>query len=375
MQIIVNTRLLIENRLDGIGWFSYQTLKRITQQHPEVHFVFLFDRPYSENFIFSDNITPIILGPPARHPFLYYAWFQFSVKQLLRRMKPDLFLSPDGFLSLGAGCKQLPVIHDINFLHYPRDSKWLTSRYYNYFFPKFAKEASRIATVSEFSKSELVKHYGITASNIDVVYNGIHSFFKPLSETEKQSTRAKFSYGDPYFVSVGSLHPRKNAVRLIEAFSLFKKERPSPHKLVFAGPGFWGLSEIHQALEKSGVKDDVLFTGRLQDEDLALVLGSAEALTFVPYYEGFGIPLVEAMACDVPIICSNLSSLPEVAGEAALLVNPFDVEEIKRAMLQLQGDEALNKSLIGKGQVQRLNFSWDKSAAQLWQSIERAVQS
>ncbi|MBL7933593.1 MAG: glycosyltransferase family 4 protein, partial [Bacteroidia bacterium] len=335
MQIVVNTRLLLENRLDGIGWFSYQTLKRITRQNPEVHFVFLFDRPYSENFIFSDNITPVILGPKARHPFLYYAWFQFSVKNLLNRMKPDLFLSPDGFLSLGANCRQLPVIHDINFLHYPKDSKWLTSKYYNHFFPRFAKEATRIATVSEFSKSEISMQYGISENKIDVVYNGIHSFFKPLDEADKDTARRRFSYSKRYFASVGSLHPRKNAVRLIEAFAQFKKESGSDYKLLFAGPGFWGLSEINHAVESSGVKDDIVFTGRLKDEELAMVLAAAEALTFVPYYEGFGIPLVEAMAVDIPIITSNVSSLPEIAGNAALTVNPFDVQEIKNAMLKL----------------------------------------
>lgn len=364
---------MLENRLDGIGWFSYQTLKRITQQNPEVHFVFLFDRPYSEEFIFSDNITPIILSPKARHPFLYYAWFQFSVKNLLNRMKPDLFLSPDGFLALGAKCKQLPVIHDINFLHYPKDSKWLTSRYYNHFFPKFAKEASRIATVSEFSKSEIVKHYGIPEQKIDVVYNGIHPFFKPLDEPEKATTRRRFSYSKKYFVTVGSLHPRKNAVRLIEAFSLFKKETGSDYKLLFAGPGFWGLSEIHKAVESSGVKDDIIFTGRLKDEELAMVLGSAEALTFVPYYEGFGIPLVEAMAAEVPIVTSNLSSLPEIAGNAALTVDPFDTREIKNALVKLYNEPQLASDLIQKGRIQRENFSWDKSASLLWESIEKAT--
>lgn len=364
---------MLENRLDGIGWFSYQTLKRITQQNPDVHFVFLFDRPYSEDFIFSDNITPIILGPKARHPFLYYAWFQFSVKNLLKRMKPDLFLSPDGFLTLGAKCKQLPVIHDINFLHYPQDSKWLTSKYYNHYFPKFAKEASRIATVSEFSKTEIIKHYGISEDRVDVVYNGIHSFFRPLDESAKTAARNRFSYNKKYFVSVGSLHPRKNAVRLIEAFSLFKKESGSDYKLLFAGPGFWGLSEINKAVEASGFKDDIVFTGRLNDEELAMVLAAAEALTFVPYYEGFGIPLVEAMAVEIPIVTSNLSSLPEIAGNAALTVNPFEIAEIKNAMLKLYNQPELGKELVQKGLIQKENFSWDKSAALLWDSVEKTI--
>lgn len=375
MQIVVNTRLLLKNKLEGIGWFSYQTLKRITQNHPDVHFVFLFDRNFDEEFIFADNITPIIIGPQARHPFLYYTWFQFSVKNVLNRMKPDLFLSPDGFLALGANCKQLPVIHDINFLHYPKDLKWLTGKYYNYYFPKYAKAATRIATVSEFSKNEIMTHYNIPENKIDVVYNGINSFFKPIDEAARKKTKALFSKGKNYFVNVGSLHPRKNIPNLIKAFGLFKKETESDMNLVLAGPGFWGLEEINEALEQSGIKDEIIFTGRLSNEDLSLVLGSAMALTFVPYYEGFGIPLIEAMEAEVPIITSNVSSLPEVAGNSALLVNPFDTTDIKNAMLKIYYNTTVRNELIQKGRIQKQNFSWDKSAQLLWESILKSTRS
>lgn len=356
-----------------MGWFAQQTLSRITVQNPDVHFVFLFDRNFDEQFIFSDNITPIILAPQARHPLLYYSWFQFSVKNILNKMKPDLFLSPDGFLSLGAKCKQLPVIHDINFMHYPQDSKWLTSKYYTYYFPKFARAASRIATVSEFSKSDISNQFHIPKDNIDVVYNGIHSFIKVSSESEKKSTREKFTQGSNYFLHVGSLHPRKNIVNLIHAFDLFKEESGSDMKLVLAGPLFWGLSEIENACKQSKHGQDIIFTGRLKDSELNQLLGAAEALTYVPYFEGFGIPLVEAMQAQVPIITSNVTSLPEIAGEAALLVNPFDIHEIKKAMLQLHFDKELQQKLVAKGQRQKEKFSWDKSAELLWQSIQKTI--
>lgn len=375
MQIVVNTRLLLKDRLDGMGWFSYQTLKRMAQNNPEVHFVFLFDRAFDEEFIFSDNISPLVLGPQARHPFLYYAWFQLSVRQLLNKMKPDLFLSPDGFLSLGAQCKQLPVIHDINFLHHPHDSKWLTAKYYNYYFPKFAAEASRIATVSEYSKTDISKNYGIDPTKIDVVYNGINSFFKPIDRLDQQKTREKLSGGKDYFISVGSIHPRKNIANLIKAFALFKKESASDLKLVLAGPNYWGLSDIEKAKDESGCAEDIIFTGRLSDEDLALVLGSAFALTFIPYFEGFGIPLIEAMEVQVPIITSNVTSLPEIAGEAALLVDPHEVNSIKNAMLRIYKEESLRIDLIAKGNTQKQKFSWDKSAELLWESVIKSVNS
>lgn len=374
VQIVVNTRLLLKNRLEGMGWFSYQTLKRITRNNPNVHFVFLFDRDFDEAFIFSDNVTPMVLSPQARHPFLYYAWFQFSVKNLLNKMQPDLFLSPDGFLALGAKCKQLPVIHDINFVQHPKDIKWLTGKYYNYYFPKYAREATRIATVSEFSKKAIADTYHIDNQKIDVVYNGINSFFKPVEDILKQPTRQKFAGGKEYFVYVGSLHPRKNIPNLIKAFAAFKQESKADIKLLLAGPVFWGMAEIHKIIDDCKIREEVIFTGRLSDEDLALVLGSAKALTFIPYYEGFGIPLIEAMQAGIPVITSNTTSLPEVAGDAALLVNPFEINDIKNAMLQVYTNEILCKSLIEKGNLQKQNFSWDKSADLLWQSILKTIE-
>lgn len=356
-----------------MGWFTYQTLKNITQKHKDVHFVFLFDRPFDDEFIFGDNITPLIIAPQARHPFLYYAWFQFSVKSILTKMQPDLFLSPDGFLSLGAKCKQLPVMHDINFLHHPKDVKWLTSKYYNYYFPKFAKQATRIATVSEYSKQDISKNYKIDTTKIDVVYNGINSFFKPIDEFVKTTTKKKFANGCDYFVYVGSLHPRKNISTLIKAFGKFKKEKNTKVKLVLAGPNYWGMSDIYNQIKLEGIEGEVIFTNRLHNDDLALVLGSAIALTFIPYYEGFGIPLVEAMQAEVPIITSNVTSLPEIAGDAALLVNPLEVDEIKSAMIKVWQDDTLRTDLIAKGIIQKQKFSWEKSSDLLWESIKKAT--
>ena len=119
MKIAVNTRLLLKDKLEGIGWFSYETLKRITTQHPEHQFYFIFDRPFTDEFIFSYNIEPVVIGPPARHPVLWYYWFEFRLPGLLKKINPDIFLSPDGYLSLKSHFKSIAVIHDLNFIHYP----------------------------------------------------------------------------------------------------------------------------------------------------------------------------------------------------------------------------------------------------------------
>src|ERR1035437_4029877 len=373
MEIVVNTRLLLKNKLEGIGWFTFETLKRITNNHPNDHFVFLFDRDFDEDFIFSDNITPLILSPQARHPFLYYLWFEFSVATILNRLQPDLFLSPDGYLSLKSNCKQLAVIHDINYEHYPDDVPFLERKYYKHFFPKFAQKATRIATVSEFSKNDIAETYQIDPSKIDIVYNGCNELYTTIDGNRQQQTKLKFSQNCDYFLFVGALHPRKNISRLFQAFDKFKETQSSTIKMVIVGEKYYWTSDIKRTYLNMKHKDDVIFTGRLSTEDLKNVLGSALALTYVPYFEGFGIPILEAMNCDIPIITSNITSMPEVAQDAALLVDPFSVESIANAMLYIYKDEDMRNQLIEKGRKRKLDFSWDKTANALWESIEKAV--
>lgn len=375
MEIVVNTRLLLKNKLEGIGWFSYETLKRITTNHPEHHFIFLFDRAFDEEFIFADNITPIILSPQARHPFLFYWWFEFSVADFLNKYNPDVFISPDGYLSLKANVKQLAVIHDLNFEHYPNDVPFLVRKYYKHFFPKFAHKAARIATVSEFSKNDIIQHYQIKPENIDVVYNGCNDLYSPIDKVLQLQTKQKFSRNCDYFLFVGALHPRKNISRLFEAFDKFKSTQSSDVKMLIVGEKYYWTSDIKKTYINMKYREDVIFTGRLSTEDLKNVLGAALAMTYVPYFEGFGIPILEAMNCDTPVITSNVTSMPEVAKDAALLVDPFSIDSIANGMLSLYKDEELRNSLIIKGIRRKLDFSWDKTAASLWESIERTIHS
>lgn len=380
MLIAVNTRLLLKDKLEGIGWFTYESLKRITKNHPEHKFLFLFDRPFSEEFIFSDNISPIVVGPQARHPFLWYWWFEQSLPKIFHKHEPDLFLSPDGFLSLSyappAGmkeCKSIAVIHDLNFEYYPQHVPFIAMKYYKKYFPQFAKKANRIATVSEYSKQDISKLYKIPSGKIDVVYDGTNGAFKPIPEEEKKKVRLKYSNGEEYFLFVGALHPRKNVSGLLHAFDEFKKSEMSKMKLVIAGEKMWKTGDISTVFENMKFKSDVIFAARLGTNELKEAMASALALVFVSYFEGFGIPIVEAMYCDVPVLTSNVTSMPEVSGNAALLVDPFSVDSIKDGMIRIYKDETLRNQLILNGQKQREKFSWDKTAEQLWNCIEKTI--
>ena len=373
MNIAVNTRLLIKNKLEGIGWFTFESLKRITTQHPEHQFYFIFDRAYDPKFIFSSNITPIILSPQARHPFLFWIWHEYRLPRLLHKLNPDLFVSPDGYISLKSGVKSLAVFHDLNFEHYPKDLPYSFRCYYRYFFPKFAKEAVRIATVSEFSKMDIIEQYGKDPQLIDVVYDGANDLYKPLSQEDISYTREKYTKGCPYFIFIGSLHPRKNLVNLFKAFDIFRNDHDGNVKLLIVGARKWWTKEIGKALREMQFSNEVVFSGRLDAEELAKVLGASLALTYVSYFEGFGIPIVEAFRCGVPVITSNVTSMPEVAGDAALLVDPFQPISIAGAMIMIAKDKTLRESLISKGLVRKEKFTWQKTADLLWNSIIKAI--
>ncbi|MFH1118482.1 MAG: glycosyltransferase family 1 protein [Bacteroidota bacterium] len=373
MKIAVNTRLLLHGKLEGIGWFTYENLRRMTVSHPEHQFFFIFDRPYHQDFIFSKNITPIVIGPPARHPLLYFIWFEVSVRLILKKIGADVFLSPDGYLSLGSHVPSLAVFHDLNFEHYPSDLPFAERFYYRTFFRKYAQKAKCIATVSEFSKQDIVKQYGIDSSKIDVVYNGANVLYTPVDELTRVAALHQFTGGRPFFFFVGALHPRKNLVNLFRAFDLFKETEHSNTVLLVAGARKWWTGEIAAVFESMKHKEDVLFAGRLEPEEMRRVMGSALALTYVSYFEGFGIPIVEAFRCGTPVITSNVTSMPEIAGDAALLVDPFDPADIAKSMMRIATDENLRKSLVKAGKARSEIFTWDMSAKRLWKSIERVA--
>lgn len=372
MRIGVNTRLLLSSKMEGFGWYAFEVVKRLVEKHPEHEFIFFFDRPYDEKFIFGPNVKPIVLFPPTRSVILIVSWFEYALPTALKKEKIDVFFSPDGFLSLRSKCKQIGVIHDLNFLHHPKDLPWRYNKYYNFFFPRFAKKANHLLTVSNFSKEDIIQSYGISSSKITVAWNGAAEIFQPITQEEKEATRQKYTHGVPYFLFVGALHPRKNIKTLFKAFQLYKKQG-NKGKLLIVGTALFKKNHAYNNLIQEEFKEDIHFAGHLKIEELAKVTASALALVFVPYFEGFGIPLVEAMRCGTPIIAGNLTSLPEVIGDAGILVDPFDEKEIANNMKLLAENDDLRKELSQKGLQRSTLFNWDDTAQKVWEVIEEAL--
>lgn len=371
MRIAINTRFLLPTKMEGFGWYTFEIVKRLVENHPEHEFIFFFDRKFDERFIFGSNVTPVVLNPPARHPILFRIWFNYSVKRALKKYKADLFFSPDGFMSLTTNVPQVGVIHDINFEHYPEDIPTSARNYLKKYFPLFAKKAAHILTVSEYSKKDLCNTYNIDPSKITVSWNGASDVFKPIDDDEKVLVRNYYSKGKNYLLFVGALHPRKNVKRLISAYrNLLAADPAFEYELLIVGETLWKRSgfDLDAGIDQSD--DHIHFTGHLSLEELARVMAAASVFTFVPYFEGFGIPLVEAMRCGTPILSGNLTSLPEVAGDAALYCDPFDVEDITAKLGELCSNEALRNELSLKGLEQGKLFSWDKSAENVWKVLE-----
>lgn len=373
MKIAVNTRLLLKNKLEGIGWFSYETLKRITQNHPEHQFYFIFDRPYDPDFVFAENVTPLVAYPPARHPYLWYLFFEYGVPYHINKIKPDLFLSTDGWMPLHLKCKTIDVIHDINFEHHP---EFITPKplwYYRKYFHQFAEKATRIATVSEYSKQDIKNTYHINPDKIDVVYNGCNTLYRPLDDQEKQNIRNKYTQGAPYFLFVGLIHKRKNLERLFIAFDRFKKGDQKSTKFVVVGSLSCFEGDIEKTYINMEYKEDVIFLGRKEIEELIMITGAAEAMLYVSLYEGFGIPILEGFHAEIPVITSKATSMPEIAGDAALLVDPFSVEEITQSLIEISSNAELRSELVQKGRERKSDFSWDLTAELLWKTIEKTM--
>ncbi len=375
MRIAINTRFLLKNKLEGFGWFTHEVVSRMVKNHPEHEFIFFFDRAYDPRFIYADNVTPVVLNPQARHPVLFKIWFNFSVKRALKKYKADVFFSPDGYMSLTSTVKQIGVIHDLNFEHYPQDLPKSARKYLLKHFPLFAKKASKIITVSEYSKQDIIDTYKINSNKITVAYNGVGNFYHPISDSNKQLTRRKFTSNKDYFLFVGALHPRKNITNLFRAFDLYKSQTKSDTKLLVVGEKYWWSVEIEKVFENLTYKNDIVFTGHVQSSELNEIYGAGLALVFPSYFEGFGIPLVEAMKCELPIVSSNATCLPEIADDTAIYVDPFSVNSIAEGMAKIAGDKQLRAQLIIKGKERAELFCWDKTAEICWKAIEEIAKS
>lgn len=373
MIIAINARTLRSVPRDGIGWFTYEVIRGMVRNHPEHMFVLIGDRRPGPLPVEGTNIEYITVPLRTVHPLLWHAWHEYLLPPVLKRIRADVFIAPDGMMPLRTDVPCIPVIHDLNHEHRPGDIPHGECRYYRRRFPLFAKKGARVATVSDFSAGDIAATYGISPDKIDVVPNGVAELFSLPLPGEAEETRKQYTGGRPYFLFVSNFSPRKNVETVIKAFELYRQKSGGDHVLLLAGRRLYLTREMDRHLEASLYGNDILFTGSVTRDVLRRLYGAAEALTFVPWLEGFGIPVVEAQRCGTPCILSDSSSLPEVSGGAALCVSAADAGAIAEAMARLVTDGALRRRLVAEGHANSLRYTWEKAAEEMWNSIIKAA--
>jgi glycosyltransferase involved in cell wall biosynthesis len=369
MKIAVNARLLVKNKLKGRASFAYQILKRLSQENLVDEFVFFFDREIDRDFVFAPNVTAERRYPKTYNSFFSWLFFQISLFFAIKKHKADIFFSPEGYLCLPSKTKKICVIHDICFEKHP---EFFENKIRLYFlkrnYPKFAKKADKILTVSEFTKQDIIDCYKIDANKIDVIYDGVDEKYKAISELESFQTRLKYSNGKAFFIYIGYRDKKSNITNMLKAFEIFKREDTSEAKLIIVG--FKNDKTIrNKQIANLWFQKDLVFISHLETKELNKLLASSLALVYPSLYEGFGLPILEAFHSETAVICSKLTAMPEVAGDAALYCDPNNPENIANQMNTLISTPKLRENLIEKGRKQRTKFSWDSSAEKIWENV------
>lgn len=360
----------------GIGEFAFETLLELAKLKVQsAKFkIYLKNEPFTTLPEEREGWQYSVFGPGKM-------WTQFAlpVKLFLQGTKPDVFFTPSHYAPRFSPVPTVISIMDVAYLKFPeyfaeRDLYQLKN-----WTAYSVKKAAHIITISNSSKNDIIKEYNVPDEKVSVVYPGIKQITTLTPHIYGMNElKTKYAISDTYFLSVGTLQPRKNTARLIEAFAHIKHSneyKDSNVELVIVGKKGWLYEEILAAPEKFNVKDSVKFLDFVNDEDLEELYKHAVCYVLPSLYEGFGLPVLEAMKYDCPVITSNISSLPEAAGDAALYVDPKDTEDIARKMKKMLTDKDLRKELITKGRAQIKKFSWEKSAKETLTILQNVAQS
>ncbi len=337
---------------------------------------------------FNQAPPPGLFPPAADQRVISFArlWTHVRLSREMLSAPPDVLFVPSHVLPLVHPQRSVVTLHDLGYLYYPEAHTLFQNVYLRWSTRFNARSASLVLADSEATRNDLLSCFGISDDRVVVVHPGRDEALEPLrDQLSLEAVHDRYGLSAPYFLYVGTLHPRKNLVRLVDAFAELAarlQELPSSAgggevgagaapELVLAGAKGWLYKEIFDRVRRLGLEDRVRFTGYVPDADLPALLSGATAFVFPSLYEGFGFPVLEAMACGTPVLCSNVSSLPEVAGDAALQVDPRDTEGWVVAMHRVLTDEGLRATLVERGLKQVRKFSWQRCASQVLEVLEQ----
>jgi glycosyltransferase involved in cell wall biosynthesis len=353
----------------GIGRYMKCLAESITAQAPEHEYLLILP-PQSERLVHAPNAQKLCT------PIKYYSFReQFELPRILSRHRVDLLHSPHFLLPLVRPCPAVATIHDVIYMACPQDLSSLAGRlYYRLIMTACSRMATCLITDSEHSKNEIVRYLHADPAKIEVVYPAVDPFFQSaVGPAEVASVRSTFGIDRDYLLSVGIYKPRKNHARLLKAFQLLHKSGVQS-QLVIAGPLGEGESLLRGLVQELGIAEHVIFTGFVNDADLRALYSGARVYGCPSLYEGFGFTVLEAMACGTPVVCSSATSLPEVAGKAALYFDPHKPEEMASQLFLAFSNESVRAALIADGRRNLLRFSWEETARQTLAVYHQALQ-
>jgi glycosyltransferase involved in cell wall biosynthesis len=381
-RIAIDAHPAVDSKKTGIGWYTWHLIRTLPEVDPETTYVawYVHAREAFGSHRFFDPQSNLV---EKAVPFPARLWQRLANRTGMPRVewttRLDAFFAPN-YIPPATRTKGLVVtVHDLAFKILPETAPH-ANRFWHRYFERSLADAAEIITVSETTRHDLCEIYDVDPSRVTAVHSGVDlDVFKASSADEVEATKSRLGVDGPYFLFVGGLEPRKNLRMLLRAFgTLPPGERP---KLVLAGaPVHWipGGPEIMTSALRSlpeDVRGDVILTGYVSEPEKVALLSGAEALVYPSVYEGFGFPVLEAMACGTPVLTSNLSSLPEVAGDAALLVDPYETSSIAQGMRTLLEDASMRTKLRTAGLEHVKSFTWEETARQTAKVLHRAAEN
>ena len=368
----------LPTQLVGVGTYAKSLITSLAQYDTNNQYFIFIKREHSNVFaINQNNINVIYQKNILRNKILRVLWEQFILPIYIKRLKIDLLHSIHYTIPLFAGCKVVVTFHDMTFFLFPKKHIFIKRIFFKLFIYISSWRANRLIAVSNNTKKDIIKFMHINNDKIDVVYEIIDSRYHPIkNESAILKVKDKYKILNKFILYVGTLEPRKNIICLIQAYHNLLTKKLINHQLVIVGKKGWYYQEIFNMVNKLGLNEGrqkIIFTGYVPEEELPFLYNAADVFVYPSLYEGFGIPPLEAMACGVPVISSDLSSLPEVIGEAGILINPYNIQDIYQALYKLLNDDKLKKELKYKGLKRAQEFSSEKLANETIKVYKKAM--
>lgn len=368
MKIGIDIRTLLEKQYGGVSEYTLHLVRNILKNDSKNEYILFYnsfkdcsDRipKFNENYKivrtkYPNKIFNLILQKIFKYP------------KLDKLLNVDVFLGPNiGFYALSKNCKKILTVHDLSFLRYKEFFSWkrrLWHRVINA--KKQTNYFDKIAAVSENTKNDLIDKCGVDKEKISVIYSGVDERYRQSLDFDKQEIQKKYNLPEKYILYLGTIEPRKNIRSLIKAYNNLRNNYKNldNYKLVIAGGKGWKHKKIYREARTSKYKNDIIFTGYIDDKDKPCLYKLATIFVYPSFYEGFGFPPLEAMSVGTPVLSSFSSSLPEIVDNAAIMIDPYNIDEITKAMYDVIADNDLAKRMIEKGKMQSQKFGWKRTA-------------